>query len=40
MPDLISLLDRLNRKERFFLVGPALGNPSFRPDPAFLEGVE
>jgi hypothetical protein len=31
MRDLIGILDRLNRKERFFLVGQALGNPSFRP---------
>ena len=30
MNELISLLESLNRKERFFLVGEALGNRSFR----------
>ena len=28
-------LDRLNRKERYFLIGMALGNPEFKLDPAF-----
>jgi len=28
-------LDRLNRKERYFLIGMALGNPGFKLDPAF-----
>lgn len=28
--DLINLLQRFNRKERFFLVGHALGNKDFR----------
>ena len=30
MPALIEYLESLNRKERFFLVGDALGNPRFR----------
>ena len=30
MPNLIEYLESFNRKERFFLVGTALGNPSFR----------
>ncbi len=33
---LLDFLDRLNRKERFFLIGQALGNPTFSPDAAFL----
>lgn len=35
----IDLLGRLNRKERFFLVAQALGNPHFTPDPAFLDAI-
>src|SRR4051812_23440982 len=31
----LEYLRRLNRKERFFLVGMALGNPSFELAPAF-----
>lgn len=30
MPTLIEHLESFNRKERFFVVGAALGNPSFR----------
>lgn len=36
MTTVIDFLDRLNRKERFFLIGQALGNRRFTPDPAFL----
>jgi len=36
---LIDLLDRFNRKERFFLIAEALGRPTFEPDPAFLKKV-
>lgn len=35
--DLIELLRRFNRKERFFLVGDALGNPSFKLSEDFRE---
>ena len=35
--DLITLLDRLNRKERYFLIGEALGNPK-RPFVAVIGG--
>jgi hypothetical protein len=34
--EFVNLLDRLNRKERFFLIAEALGKPAFEPDPAFL----
>src|SRR5205085_6240812 len=37
MSSLIKVLDDFNRKERFFLVGFALGNPGFRPHAAFLQ---
>jgi hypothetical protein len=37
MPSVIELLDRFNRKERYFLVGLALGNPGFRPHAQFLQ---
>lgn len=30
MPNLIEYLESFNRKERFFLIGEALGNPDFR----------
>ncbi len=36
MPNLITLLDRLNRKERYALVGQALGKPEFAPDGEFV----
>src|SRR5207244_734415 len=39
MPTLIDLLDQFNRKERFFLVGAALGKPTFQTDPRFLAAV-
>lgn len=35
MPDLISVLESFNRKERFFLVAQALGNPKFELSPGF-----
>ena len=35
MPTLIERLESLNRKERFFVVGAALGNPRFRLDQKF-----
>ncbi len=35
MADVIENLRRLNRKERFFLIGMALGNPEFRLDATF-----
>lgn len=35
MSSFIDNLDRLNRKERYFLIGMALGNPQFRLDPRF-----
>ncbi len=34
---LIDLLDSFNRKERYFLVGEALGNPHFELGAAFRE---
>ena len=39
MRDLIELLECLNRKERFFLIGQALGNPIFATAPAFLNRI-
>ena len=36
MYDLIELLNRFNRKERFFLVGDVLGNRDFSPSKDFL----
>ena len=35
MSVIIKYLRSFNRKERFFLIGPALGNPAFRLDSAF-----
>lgn len=35
MSTFIDNLDKLNRKERFFLIGMALGNPRFKLDPLF-----
>ena len=35
MSDFIDNLKRFNRKERFFLVGMALGNPAFQLSDAF-----
>jgi hypothetical protein len=35
MPTMIEDLDKLNRKERFFLIGMALGNPKFKLDSSF-----
>ena len=37
MADLVKLLSRFNRKERFFLVGQALGNKEFSLDASFCE---
>lgn len=37
MPDLIDILESFNRKERFFLVGEALGNPDFVLSSGFRE---
>ncbi len=37
MPDLMKLLSRFNRKERFFLVGQALGNKEFSLAASFRE---
>ena len=37
MADLVKLLSRFNRKERFFLVGQALGNKEFSLDASFRE---
>ena len=37
MSAIIEYLRTFNRKERFFLVGTALGNPAFRFDSAFSE---
>ena len=35
MSAFIEYLRSFNRKERFFLIGTALGNPAFRLDSAF-----
>jgi len=35
MSSVIDNLEKLNRKERFFLIGTALGNPNFRLDAKF-----
>ena len=37
MPDLIKILESFNRKERFFLVAQALGNPGFELSTGFRE---
>lgn len=37
MPDLIGILESFNRKERFFLVAQALGNPKFELSTGFRE---
>lgn len=37
MPDLIEILESFNRKERFFLVAQALGNPKFELSTGFRE---
>ena len=37
MPDLIEILESFNRKERFFLVAQALGNPKFELSTVFRE---
>jgi hypothetical protein len=37
--EFITYLRRFNRKERFFLVGWALGNREFRLAPAFSRGI-
>lgn len=37
MPDLIKILESFNRKERFFLVAQALGNPKFELSDEFRE---
>lgn len=37
MPDLINILESFNRKERFFLVAQALGNPKFELSTGFRE---
>ena len=39
MRNLVKNLESFNRKERFFLVGAALGNPTFRLDPTFRDQV-
>lgn len=39
MQGLVETLERLNRKERFFLVGQALGNPEFELAPAFMKQI-
>jgi len=36
---MIDNLDRLNRKERYFLIGMALGNPTFKLSSYFLEAL-
>lgn len=35
MSAMIEFLDKLNRKERFFLIGKALGNKDFKLDGSF-----
>jgi len=40
MPTVIENLEKFNRKERFFLVGKALGNPKFILDPSFRKALE
>ena len=35
MPTFLKLLESFNRKERFFLVGQALGNPNFQLSDGF-----
>ena len=35
----IELLEKFNRKERFFLIGWSLGNPRFRASKAFLKSI-
>lgn len=37
MDDLITILESFNRKERFFLIAQALGNPKFTLSPEFSE---
>lgn len=37
MPDLLDILESFNRKERFFLVAQALGNPKFELSTGFRE---
>ena len=39
MPDLIKILEPFNRKERFFLVGAALGNAKFKLSEDYLEAL-
>ena len=39
MPRTINLLESFNRKERFFLIGQALGNPEFQLSGAFRDGL-
>lgn len=40
MADVTTWLKAFNRKERFFLIGAALGNPSFDLDPHFRAGLD
>lgn len=37
MPDLLAILESFNRKERFFLIAQALGNPGFELSTGFRE---
>ncbi len=37
MSSMIDYLEQLNRKERYFLIGLALGNPKFKLDESFLK---
>jgi hypothetical protein len=37
MEDLIRILKSFKRKERFYLIGKALGNPDFKLSPEFRE---
>ncbi len=39
MPDLIEILDKFNRKERFFLIGQALGNEDFPLSKSFRKAL-
>ncbi len=39
MPDLIEILEQFNRKERFFLIGQALGNEDFPLSKSFREDL-